>query len=562
MKFRHILFATMLAAGFAACSDDDNEPAPTWGEGITVKKEVALAAAAPQTLNIKAPAAPTLKSEAEWLHIGQPEAKSAGIYAVQLQADINPLGEPRTTEIEITAGQHKATVKLTQLAGDAVQILEITPGTTLDPQGGTVTIKYLATAEPSVTAPDWMAVEKGRAMTEGVVTLTYSGNYKDAPREAEVVLSITKSISASVVLQQANTSLPQEMGSTAKELAAKMYAGINIGNTMECPGKEGDWSMPVNEAYVAALARMGFNAVRIPCAWDSHVSDAATNTIDPAWLDRVDEVVGYVIGNGMYAIVNIHWDGGWLENTCKDGWNADVDKKQRDYWKQIAEKLNHYDEHLLLAAMNEPNHTSHTSTDAIMKYQQAMLDVVRATGDNNATRVLVMQVPNTNIDLGTQGYYKMPVDVVEDRLMVEAHFYDSYQFNMMAQDEGWGKCHWYWGEENFVAGSDRNATHTPDDVRRQMQKMKTAYVDKGIPAIIGEYCVCEDRSSYAGIDKAKHQASMKLWNRVTTREAKNAGCVPFFWETGGDINRIDGSVRRSYQLDGVFEGAAEGMYPF
>lgn len=95
-----------------------------------------------------------------------------------------------------------------------------------------------------------------------------------------------------------------------------------------------------------------------------------------------------------------------------------------------------------------------------------------------------------------------------------------------------------------------------------MQKMKTAYVDKGIPAIIGEYCVCVDRSNVSGVDKAKHQASQKLWNRAVTREAKNAGCVPFFWEVGTDISRRDGSVIRSYQLDGVLEGAQEGVYPF
>ena len=212
--------------------------------------------------------------------------------------------------------------------------------------------------------------------------------------------------------------------------------------------------------------------------------------------------------------------------------------------------------------MNEPDGTTTAGVEAIMKYQQAMLDVVRATGGNNATRVLVMQVPQTNIDLGCSGDFHMPTDVVADRLMVEAHFYDPYQFNMMQTDANWGKVWWYWGEANLVAGSDRNATHTAEDVRTQMQKLKSKFVDAGYPAIIGEYCVCEDRSSQSGIDKAKHQASLHDWNLVVTREAKNAGCVPFFWETGGDINRLDGSVRRTYQLDGLFKGAAEGNYPF
>lgn len=332
--------------------------------------------------------------------------------------------------------------------------------------------------------------------------------------------------------------------------------------------------MPVNETYVAALADMGFNAVRIPCAWDSHATDGV---IDAEWLDRVDEVVGYVVGNGMYAILNIHWDGGWLENSLKyDGYLESVDSKQRTYWTQIAEKLNHYDQRVLFAAMNEPNVgdgkkdyegkqtvAKNVSIDAIMKYQKTMLDAVRATGGNNLDRVLIMQVPETNIETGVEGYYALPSDQVADRLMVEAHFYGPYNFNMMEEDASWGKTFWYWGKENHVEGSDRNSTWGEEDyVKAQFQMMKKHFIDKGIPGITGEYCVCANRENEQGIDKDKWKASVRLWNKVVTEESKNAGMVPFFWETGGDINRADGTVRNNVQLDGVFEGAALGKYPF
>ncbi|MDE6269980.1 MAG: cellulase family glycosylhydrolase [Muribaculaceae bacterium] len=554
----NLLCAALLAIGCAACGDDKNEPAPVWGDGITVKSEVALAGATPQTLNIKASTTPSVTTDAAWLHIGEVKAGAAGIYSVELSADANTTAEARTADVSITAGQDKATVKVTQMPGDAVQISAVEPSAELDPLGGTIVVKYLSTAEPTVSLPAWMKKVEGRAFSEGTLTLSYSRNVS-VPREGEIVLSLGNSVSASVTVSQQVAPVQEINGLTAMELASMMYAGINIGNTMECPGSEGAWSMPVNEQYVAALAEMGFNAVRIPCAWDSHATDGV---IDPAWLARVDEVVGWVIGHDMFAILNIHWDGGWLENNLKNGWNADIDKKQHDYWTQIANQLNHYDEHLLLAAMNEPDGPGQVGTEAIMKYQKTMLDAVRSTGGYNATRVLVMQVPCTNIDEGCKGIYQMPEDVIADRLMVEAHFYDPYQFNMMQEDADWGKTWWYWGEENFVAGSDRNANHSAADIRTQMQKMKTHFVDKGYPAIIGEYCVCEDRSSQKGVDKEKHQASLRDWNQVVTREAKNAGCVPFFWETGGDINRRDGSVRRSYQLDGLFAGAAEGHYPF
>lgn len=558
----------LIAAGFSACDDDKYEPGPVWQDGITARSEVALAGVTAQTIYIKAPSTPTLTSDAAWLHIGQPATTDKGIYTVELQADVNPADGDRTANIDVTAGEHKHTIKLTQKPGAYVEIKGIEPSETLDPTGGTFTVKYLSTAEPVITAPDWLTRVESRAVTEGEITFSYGTNTV-ADREGTIELTLTKTMSASITVSQAKKPLPNEMGSTATQLAAKMYAGINIGNTMECPNGEADWldtKAKVNENYIAGLKAMGFNAVRIPCAWDSHVSDASTNTIDPAWLDRVAEVVGYIVGNDMYAVLNIHWDGGWLENNISKGFNEEINKKQHDYWTQIANKMNIYDEHLLLAAMNEPGmnggSTGSKALDAIHRYQQTMLDAVRATGGNNATRVLIMQTPSTNIDQGTTGDYHMPTDLVEDRLMVEAHFYDPYQFNMMTEDADWGKVWWYWGAPNHSPGSSRNATNYEEDhVVTQMQKLKTTFVDKGIPAIIGEYCVCEDRSDVVA-DVAKHQASLRYWNRVVTREAKNAGCVPFFWETGFDINRTDGSVRKSIQLDGVMEGAAEGVYPF
>lgn len=356
-------------------------------------------------------------------------------------------------------------------------------------------------------------------------------------------------------------------GHTAKQIASDMYAGINIGNTMECPGGEGDWSMPVNEEYVASLPSLGFSAVRIPCAWNVHAKDGV---VDPAWLDRVDEVVGMVIDNGMYALLNTHWDNGWIEgDPCTKGFDEDVNAKFRSYWTQIANKLNHYDQRLLFCAMNEPpvdesnKESKERSIDAIMKYEQTMLDAVRATGGNNLDRVLVMSVPNTNIEIAAEGYYKLPKDTVPDRLMVEAHFYGPYNFNMMAKDEDWGKYAWYWGKENHVEGSDRNSTWGEEDwVKEQFRLMKENFTDKGIPGIAGEYSVIANRENDPGIDKDKWRASVKLWNKVVSMEAKNAGLVPFYWEIGQDIDRSNGSVLNSLQLDGVMEGAAAGVYPF
>ncbi|MDE6741570.1 MAG: cellulase family glycosylhydrolase [Muribaculaceae bacterium] len=556
-----------MALALGACGEDkpqyDNSG---WGSsGMTVKEEVMLDGNTSQTLNIKATTQPTLTCDASWLKIGEVKNITTGIYSVELTAEPNATGETRTTQVTVTAGKETATVKVTQVSGDVVEIRSIEPQGNLSPDGGSLAIKYAATGTPATNLPEWITARDTRALEDGILSLYYTPNNTGKEREGIIVLAVGKAVTNVTVRQPART-LAAISGHTATEIASDMYAGVNIGNTMECPGGEGDWSMPVNEKYVAALANMGFNAVRIPCAWDSHAKDGV---IDSAWLDRVDEVVGYVIGNGMYALLNIHWDGGWLENDSKNGYSEAVDKKQHDYWTQIAEKLNHYDQRLLFAAMNEPNvdetnkAKKENSIDAIMKYEQTMLDAVRATGGNNLDRVLVMSAPNTNFELAAEGYFQMPKDVVADRLMVEAHFYGPYNFNMMEKDESWGKYAWYWGKENHVEGSGRNSTWGEEDwVKDQFRMMKEHFTDKGIPGITGEYCVCANRENDPGIDKDKWHASVRLWNKIVTEESKNAGMVPFFWETGGDIDRSNGTVKNSLQLDGVFEGAALGKYPF
>ncbi len=571
MKLKSLLFiaAVAVASLLNSCGEDDGPSLPSWGDssGMTVKEEVMLSNTAPQTLNIKASVKPTVTTDASWLHIGEVKNLTTGIYSVELSAEINATGETRMAEVSVIAGQEKATVKVTQVSGDVIEIRSIDPQGDLDPDGGTITIKYVATGVPATNLPEWIKEVGTRGLDEGMLSFTYTPNNTGKEREGMIVFAVGKDAVANVTVRQAARTVEALNGKSAKEIAADMYAGINIGNTMECPGGEGDWSMPVNETYVSALAAMGFNAVRIPCAWNAHAKDGV---IDEAWLDRVDEVVGWVIGNGMYALLNTHWDSGWIEgDPCTKGYDEAINAKFGSYWTQIATKLNHYDQHLLFSAMNEPpvdetsKATKERSIDAIMKYEQTMLDAVRATGGNNLDRVLVMSAPNTNFELAAEGYFQMPKDVVADRLMVEAHFYGPYQFNMMEEDANWGKTFWYWGKDNHVAGSDRNSTWGEEDwVKDQFALMKKHFVDKGIPGITGEYCVCCNRENTPGIDKDKWRASTRLWAKVVTEESKNAGMVPFFWEVGGDINRSNGSVKNSLQLDGVFEGAALGKYPF
>lgn len=456
-------------------------------------------------------------------------------------------------------------------------------GITADKTGSThtfnvVSSKPITAHVESITDGDdisWLSVSVGDRTADGYpITVTTEANQTHTSRSARVSVYASNTARSVIVTQDSDApSVPDETpinNVSAKVLASRMFAGINIGNTLEAPSGEGSWGTgKVTIDYIRGLKDAGFNAIRIPCAWDSHLSNAATNTIDPEWLDRVDEIVEWIIGENMYAIVNIHWDGGWLEESCVNGYDADVNQKQHDYWTQIANKLNRYDEHLLFAGMNEPGqqdqgNVNSTSIDAIKAYQQTFVDAVRATGGNNATRCLIHQTPYTNIDQGISTNYALPNDIA-DRSIVEIHYYDPSDFTIMESDNAWGSNNpikLYWGAANHLAGSDRNCTWGEESyVDAQFLKLKNKFTDNGIPVIVGEYCV-ESNRSIPGMDEDKWKASRAYWTEYVTKTAKNNGCVPFYWETGGDINRSNGSVINQYVIDALMSGANAGVYPF
>lgn len=568
---------SLASFSLASCGSSDDSPKLEFesGDFVVSHSELATVGTKEYTITIKSPVTPKLATDAQWIHISEPTTTSSKVYTVKLWCDENSAYDVRTGTVSVTAGSYTRTVKVSQYGAETVEIKSLDPGSTLLAEGGVLTVNYAATGAVDIKAPDWLQQVKSKALTENAVQFSYAVNYGEAERSGEIVISLVSdaSISKKITVSQANMKPSSDMSDDALQLAKKMYAGVNIGNTMECPEGEGAWSgAKVNETYIKGLKALGFNAVRVPCAWDSHVTDKTNNIIDPAWLDRVNEVIGMIVANDMYAIVNIHWDGGWLEESCVKGYDESVNNKQHDYWTQIANKLNHFDQHVLFAGMNEPGQQDQgsvngSSVDAMMKYQQTFVDAVRATGGNNATRCLVHQAPYTNIDKAVEGAYKLPTDKVANRSIVEIHFYDPSDYTIMGKDGEWGagsKVRLYWGKNYHVEGSDRNCTWGEEDyVDSQFKKMQDKYVSAGIPVVLGEYSTSIRKASdFNPFDKAAYEASRAHWNEYITMSAKNHGCVPFYWETGGDISRSTGAAICGYAIDGLMNGAKSGNYPF
>jgi len=354
------------------------------------------------------------------------------------------------------------------------------------------------------------------------------------------------------------------MTSNAVQLAAKINLGWNIGNSLEAIGGETAWGNPVvTKALIDKVKLSGFNAIRIPCSWNQYMANSSTAQLKLDWLNRVKEVVQYCVDNGMYVVVNIHWDGGWLENNCTTQRQSSVNAMQKAFWEQIATHLRGFDEHLLFASANEPNVSTATEMNVLTSYHQTFINAVRSTGGHNSYRVLVIQGPSTDIQKTYDLMNTLPTDPTPNRLMTEVHYYTPWNFCGMTSDESWGKMFYYWGQGyHSTTDPTRNATYGEEaDLQRYFQMMKTKFVDKGIPVVLGEYGVIR-RSSLTGDALTLHLASRAYYLKYVTQQAGVYGLLPFYWDNGynGDntfalFNRQTNAVSDQQALDALVQGA-------
>jgi aryl-phospho-beta-D-glucosidase BglC (GH1 family) len=356
---------------------------------------------------------------------------------------------------------------------------------------------------------------------------------------------------------------PTGMSSTATQIAANIRLGWNLGNTLEAIGGETAWGNPqATQALIDKVKQSGFNAVRIPCSWDQY-ANASTAQIQAQWLDRVKQVVQYCINDGLYVILNIHWDGGWLDGNITTRAQASVNAKQKAFWEQIATKMRDFDEHLLFASANEPPVDNATQMNILLSYHQTFVNAVRSTGGRNSYRVLVVQGPSTNISKTYTLMNTLPTDQVANRMMMEVHYYEPRQFTGLTEDAQWGNMFYYWGNGYHpTTDPSRNATWGEESfVNTEFQKMKTKFVDQGIPVVLGEYGAIR-RTTLTGDALTLHLASRAYWDKYITQQARANGMLPFYWDEGsltnhgfGIMNRQNNTVGDQQVLDVLIQGA-------
>lgn len=339
-------------------------------------------------------------------------------------------------------------------------------------------------------------------------------------------------------------------GLTALEATRLMGNGINLGNTLEaCDNNVGiktnaplsyetHWGQPkTTQAMIDGMKAAGFDTIRIPVAWMTNATHLYEGdyTIDADYMDRVEEVVCYARKAGMYVIINDHWDGGWYGMFGSESaeTRALAMEAYKGMWQQIAERFRDYSDYLIFESANEElggrfdENSPLYCSDSVVTYltdderyaltneiNQTFVDVVRATGGNNATRFLLIAGYSTDINQTCDDRFQMPKDTADSKLMVSVHYYDPWSYcgaSSAASATKWGKVSDY------------------EYMDQQLAKM-TKFTEAGYGVVIGEYGALPCSDGLKDNTLAYHTAFLDACTKYNL-----TNCL---WDCGGLYKRV------------------------
>lgn len=333
-----------------------------------------------------------------------------------------------------------------------------------------------------------------------------------------------------VAVEDFNTVKMKDISAT--EVTKLMGTGWNLGNTFDATGSrtidsETSWGQPLTtKKMIEGLAKSGIKTIRIPTSWSNHLIDS-NYTIDPAWMERVKEVVDWAIESDMYVILNIHHDNCLQPNTLAPGkgyYPTEKDYKiSEDFvvnvWAQIALAFNNgYDEHLIFETLNEPrlagtnlewnfnasNPQSKEAAEVINRLNQAALDTIRESKGNNAKRFVMVPGYVASPESVLNDSFRLPADSASKKLLVSVHMYTPYHFAMQSP------------------GSKLYSPAIGNELAWSFKKLNTKFVSNGIGVVIGEY----------GATNKNNTEERVKWFSAYIKQSRAQNLVAVLWDNG------------------------------
>jgi endoglucanase len=303
---------------------------------------------------------------------------------------------------------------------------------------------------------------------------------------------------------------------------AAMQPSWNLGNTLDAIPDETSWgNPPVTKALFDAVKAKGFRSVRIPVTWSGHQSATAPYTIDPTWMNRVKQIVDWALEDGLYVDLNVHHDS-WQWIADMPTQHDQVLNRFNATWQQIATAFKDEPRRLLFESVNEPFFNNATDTQKVQLLNElntSFHKVVRATGGNNTTRLLMLPTQGCTPSQPLMNDLSAEMASLNDpNLVATVHYYGFWPFSVN------------------VAGYTRFDATSEQDMDTAFTAMHDTFTAKGIPVYLGEYGLLSYPDYTKPYNNVEPGEALKYFERLG-HDARTAGVTTALWDPYQYIDR-------------------------
>ncbi|WP_270167263.1 cellulase family glycosylhydrolase [Paenibacillus sp. SYP-B4298] len=345
-----------------------------------------------------------------------------------------------------------------------------------------------------------------------------------------LLLSLLASGLASAAPQAGSSPVQALSTSPMQNYVDAMQPGWNLGNSFDSVGLGGTsnpsgedetaWGNPiVTQQQIQQIANQGYKSIRIPITWEHKLGTAPSYTIQPAYLNRIEQVVNWSLNEGLYVMINIHHDSwSWVNNMGNQ--RTQVLNQFNKIWEQVADRFKNHSNKLMFESINEPQFSSwgwYGQQEMLDTLNSSFHSIVRASGGENATRPLVLPTMHTSSEQQhLDALYNSMISLNDPNLIATVHYYGFWPFSVN------------------IAGVTRFDEQTRADIISSFDRVHNTFTARGIPVVVGEF-------GLLGFDQ--HTGTIEQGEKLKFFEymiyyAQLKKLTHMLWDNGQHFNRL------------------------
>jgi len=287
---------------------------------------------------------------------------------------------------------------------------------------------------------------------------------------------------------------------TALQFVNDMGIGYNLGQTFNCCNTIEKGNLENEEMklfgiilptknLLKEIKKNGFKTIRFQVLYSNYIYN--NSNINSEWINKIKELINMVSKLDMYIILSI--------NHTSQFWETEFiycENKYINFWKQIANELINYDEHLVFESVYELGYLENLNSiyyyleDEKYYFSQEFINIIRNSGGLNIERLLIVPMISSDYELELFSYsmdeFIIPKDPYNKLAISLCYYFPSEEYNEDNVLEPINLYNRLGFTYEIVPSMKWGSSKNYKNIVRFFNYLKENFAEKGFPVIIGE----------------------------------------------------------------------------